>query len=74
MANLGAIFGGIVLAVATWWICMYLLRLGWESGISVFGTIAVYLSDLSVFGWLFVIALAFVWSAVLLKVSRKHAT
>lgn len=75
MAKLGAILGGVVLAIATWWVLMYLLRLGWDlSGISAFGTVAVWLSHFSVFGWLFVIALAIGWSLLLLKVLAKHAT
>jgi hypothetical protein len=75
MAKIGAVLGGIVLAIATWWICMYLLRLGWElTHIDAFGTVAFWLSHFSVLGWLFVIALAVGWSMLLLKVLPKHAT
>ena len=75
MAKIGAVLGGIVLAAATWWVCMYLLRLGWElSGLSAFGTIAFWLSPFSVVGWLFVIALAVGWVLLLLKVLPQHAT
>ena len=75
MAKLSYVLGAIILAIGTWFACMYLLRVTWElTKVSAFGTVAVWLSHLSIFGWIFVLVLAFVWYKVLAFLFLKNAT
>jgi hypothetical protein len=71
MRRRAAIVVGILCGLGTWVVILVALRAAWSlTGFSAFGTIAVWISHLSIFGWLLAAGLMFGWYKVLVAYKR----
>ena len=70
-----AIAAAVFCGLGTWVAIIYGLRAAWSAtGVSEFGSVAVWVSQLSVVGWLLALALVFGWYKMIYAILRKHAT
>lgn len=65
------IIAGAFCGLGTWILILVLLRTAWSlTGVSAFGTIAVWVSHMSIVGWVLAAALMFGWYKILSKRMR----